>query len=159
MAKGKAKAKANLTVPHKNVYLRMSYLYQAATYLSHTTEHANSTVKEDESTSNDTESAGSRSSQTKFLLNQIRGVTRKAQIGLHSELKRTICKRCDALLLPGQTATVVVENASKNGQKAWADVLVLKCNGCQFVKRFPVGQTRKTKGSDIAIKHDTRNCT
>lgn len=79
------------------------------------------------------------------LLAHLRAVSRKSQIRLAPDLKRSICKRCDALLVPGSTSTNHLENKSRNGSKPWADVLVVTCIACQAAKRYPVGAKRQPK--------------
>jgi ribonuclease P protein subunit RPR2 len=41
-----------------------------------------------------------------------------------------------------------IENLSKGGRKPWADVLVVRCRVCGFVKRYPVGARRQRKKKD-----------
>ncbi|RYP86163.1 hypothetical protein DL769_000775 [Monosporascus sp. CRB-8-3] len=60
-------------------------------------------------------------------------------------MKHTICKYCDTLLVEGHTSTSFVENQSKGGKKPWADVLVVKCNTCGGLKRFPVQAPRQKR--------------
>ncbi|RYP05947.1 hypothetical protein DL765_009671 [Monosporascus sp. GIB2] len=60
-------------------------------------------------------------------------------------MKHTICKYCDTLLVEGDTSTSFVENQSKGGKKPWADVLVVKCNTCGGLKRFPVQAPRQKR--------------
>jgi ribonuclease P protein subunit RPR2 len=72
-------------------------------------------------------------------------VSRKAQLRLSVDMKRTICKRCNTILVHGRTATQTLENASKGGKKPWADVLVLECKVCGGKKRFPMGMEKQAK--------------
>jgi len=69
----------------------------------------------------------------------MRSVAKKSVMRLGPQIKRTICKRCDTLLVPGVSCENRIENASKGGKKSWADVLVVECMACGTVKRFPVG--------------------
>jgi ribonuclease P protein subunit RPR2 len=62
-------------------------------------------------------------------------------------LKRTMCKRCNTILVHGSTATQTLDNTSKGGKKPWADVLVLECKLCGGKKRFPVGAKKQEKKS------------
>ena len=92
-----------------------------------------------------TETIGPAATPSQRLLAHVRTILRKSQIRLAPHMKHSICKRCDALLLPGSTSTINVENKSKNGNKPWADVLVIVCNACGTAKRYPVGATRQLK--------------
>ena len=86
--------------------------------------------------------------QQRYLLSHIHGVAQKSRIKLSSGLKRTICKRCYALLTPGLTSCETIENNSKNGEKPWADVHIVRCTACGAVKRYPVGAKRQPKKKD-----------
>ena len=83
------------------------------------------------------------------LSSHLRGVSLKGQVRLSRDLKRSICKCCNTILIPGCTSTTTIENQSRGGKKPWADVLVIECSTCGSKKRFPIGskrQTRKTAG-------------
>ena len=82
---------------------------------------------------------------SRHLVSQLRSVSLKGQIRLSQALKHSICKRCDALLVPGSTSSTRVENKSRGGKKPWADVLVITCHSCSAVKRFPVGAKRQPR--------------
>ena len=105
---------------------------------------------------------------------QIRAVARKTQTRLAQERKRSLCKRCNVLLTE-RYASVAIENKSKGvslavqkpdgvvepsdtavvgshglprvgaGKKPWADVLLLQCDVCGAVKRFPIGNGLQKK--------------
>ncbi|KAH0555684.1 hypothetical protein GP486_006371 [Trichoglossum hirsutum] len=82
---------------------------------------------------------------SRHLLSNLRTVSLKGQIRLLPSIKRSICKRCASLLIPGSSSTFRVENKSRGGKKPWADVLVVRCNACGTEKRFPVGAGRNPK--------------
>ena len=94
------------------------------------------------------------SSLSRYLLGHLRAVSLKSQIRLSPTMKHSICKRCDALLLPGFTSICRLENNSRGGRKPWADVIVLACNACGIEKRFPVGAKRQLK--KVARRSNTR---
>lgn len=77
------------------------------------------------------------SPQTHYLLTLMRSVSQKSQIRLSQSIKRSICHRCNGRLSTHSTAEI--ENLSRGGRKPWADVLVMKCCQCGYVKRYPVG--------------------
>lgn len=82
------------------------------------------------------------------LATHMRQVAQKSQIRLHTSIKHTICKCCSAVLIEGQTCRKYVENLSRDGKKAHADVLVLQCGVCGVKKRFPVGAKRQKRKSE-----------
>ncbi|KAF3768762.1 Rpr2-domain-containing protein [Cryphonectria parasitica EP155] len=140
-------------VSNRHIYSRISFLYQAATYLTEAgqkeTPHASSSQKTHSSENNGPaggDDAGGLATQdpatpqklSRQLLTDLRNVTLKSQVRISPDIKRSICKYCDSLLVDGQTSSSAVENRSKGGRKPWADVLVVKCYTCGGEKRFPV---------------------
>jgi len=113
--------------PNKHLHARTAFLYQAATYLTLQT---------------------NRSRLALELGSDLQQVSRKAQLHVSKEVKRSICKSCNSILIPGRTATQRIENASKGGRKPWADVLVVQCDLCGGKKRFPIGAKRQGKKCD-----------
>lgn len=85
------------------------------------------------------------SALSRQLLGHLRAVSLKGQIRLSPNMKHSICKRCDLLLVPGSSATVQTENKSRGGKKPWADVLVMTCTACGTAKRYPVGAKRQLR--------------
>jgi RNase P subunit RPR2 len=108
-------------------FARLSHLYQAAALLG---------IPNDTKSTKDIDTQG----LSRFYLHNFRSVARKQVLRVDSPIKRTICKRCESLLVPGVTSEHRIENKSKDGKKKWADVLVVECKACGTVKRFPVGQ-------------------
>ncbi|PQE32772.1 hypothetical protein CJF32_00001254 [Rutstroemia sp. NJR-2017a WRK4] len=150
MAKGQAN-KGVAKVPNKNLYSRVSYLYQAATYLAMREQSGL-----DELSSNDTEDLwpakkneskpeASLQPLSRRLLSDLRSVSLKGVMRMSPAVKNSICKNCQTLLIDGSTSTTEVENKSKGGKKPWADVLVRKCNTCGLEKRFPVAAERQPR--------------
>lgn len=151
------------TVPNRHIYARISFLYQASAYLAQTgktvpnapnshdiatSSIANADVNMENDDTNHTQeqpnltqvdrSITTAQNLSRKLLTDLRAVTHKSLIRASPDVKRTICKYCDTLLVDGQTSSSAVENASKGGKKPWADVLVVKCHTCGRAKRFPV---------------------
>lgn len=97
---------------------------------------------------------------SRHLISQLRSVSLKGQIRLSPTMKHSICKRCDALLVPGRTSSTHIENKSRGGKKPWADVLVVTCHACSAVKRFPVEAKRQSRrplrAGRQAIKQEKR---
>ncbi|KAF7870390.1 hypothetical protein EAF04_004135 [Stromatinia cepivora] len=145
-------------VPNKVLYSRISYLYQAATYLA---------LQDDESQKQPTEATASGSpvenamkDESKFeanitggsyhplarrLITDLRSVSLKGLMRMSPDMKHSICKNCQTLLMEGTTCTAQIENQSKGGKKPWADVLVRKCNTCGLEKRFPLAADRQPR--------------
>ena len=81
----------------------------------------------------------------RHLVTEVRSVSRKGLIRPSPRMKQTMCKRCDTLLVEGDTCKTLVENPSKDGKKPWADMMVIECNICGHVKRYPLGQARQKR--------------
>ncbi|KAI1811081.1 Rpr2-domain-containing protein [Poronia punctata] len=139
MAKSKGNQKASTSVPNKHLFSRLSYLHQAATSLGVQVE------KSGKDTDTDTDTDTTRLNLARHLLTTFRATSLKSQIRVSPAIKHTICKFCDSLLIEGKTSTSVVENRSKGGRKPWADVLVVRCDTCGGVRRFPVGAERQKR--------------
>ncbi|KAL2356690.1 RNAse P Rpr2/Rpp21/SNM1 subunit domain-containing protein [Cryomyces antarcticus] len=173
MAKGKP-SKTSTNGPNKHLHARISFLHQAANQLFTsrpvTLLHSGSgslnpgcTGAADEAVDALGESSrpglaakleptdSHRNPATGlplYLLSHLRAVSMKSQIRMSQEMKRSICKRCNTLLLPGTCSTRKAENRSKNGRKPWADVLLVGCASCGAEKRFPTGSDRQTRKSN-----------
>ncbi|KAG7890688.1 hypothetical protein KL905_000973 [Ogataea polymorpha] len=104
------------TVPKNDHYQRLGFLYQAAAQL-------------------DPNGALSR-----MYLRNMDVVAKKTVLKLDPSLKRTVCKKCHRLQLPGRTASIRIENTS-NAKSAENDVLAVSCV-CGTLKRYPIGRAR-----------------
>ena len=148
---GKAKAsKSGDGVPQKHLHSRISYLHQAATYLAYSLDAKNSVGF----ARSQRKHRGLQTNQTNHLLSQLQGVSKKSQIRLARNVKHSLCKRCDALLIMGLTSSERVINSSTGERKPGADVFETECRTCGTVKRLPVGQElikAKAKSDDREI--------
>ena len=145
----KVKPPKSKGVPNKHLHVRLSYLYQAATYLTLQTTMQDTTTtslrRDEQTTLHNTVQTQRQSPLALELGSDIQQVSRKGQLRLAVDLKRSMCKSCNTVLIPGRTATQAIENPSKGGKKSWADVLVVTCNLCGGKKRFPVNATKQLK--------------
>ncbi|KAF3992129.1 hypothetical protein FT663_01264 [Candidozyma haemuli var. vulneris] len=103
----------------KDHYARTSYLYQAAN--AHL-QNGNPVL-------------------ARAMARNVDQVAKRTVLKLSPHLKRSICKKCHSLMLPGLTMAIYMENESKKNSPK-ADVLVLTCNQCSTPKRFPIGKCR-----------------
>ncbi len=138
-----AKSKGSSVVPNRALHNRLSFLYQAAALLA----TAPAPESEPSAAVHTSEQNGLQRPQmegmSRRLLTDMRSVSHKARIRIGGDMKRTICKHCDTLLVEGVTCTSTVENQSRGGAKPWADVLIIKCKVCDRAKRFPVNARRE----------------
>ena len=156
----KVKPPKSKGIPSKHLHARTAFLYQAATYLTLQTS-PNDTFQASEDLAQTHSYRSVHCSPIPLQLgSDLQQVSRKAQLRLSVDVKRTICKRCNTILIHGRTATQAIENASKGGKKPWADVLVLECKVCGGKKRFPVGIDRQAKkGARLSVPEGTMSST
>ncbi|CAO2651281.1 Nn.00g095780.m01.CDS01 [Neocucurbitaria sp. VM-36] len=150
----KAKSSKPKGVPNKHLHARTTFLYQAASYLTLQNSAVGSKARVNlggKTTQSEEPQEGAQIDRPSPLALQLgadlQQVSRKGQLRLSIDLKRSMCKSCNAILIPGRTATQLVENKSKDGKKQCADVLVLECKICDSTKRFPIGATKQLKRS------------
>jgi ribonuclease P protein subunit RPR2 len=167
-----AKVKGNKGLPGAQSHLRARILYlsKAATYLQQKatcTPESNAAGAKKSMTKIASADAGGTPSPSKqgqqadsantralplglsrSYISQMRGVSLKSQLRLPADIKRSFCKRCDTLLVPGSTCVEGIQNTSHGHKKPWADVLVIHCSVCGTKKRFPQGQQRSKKLSE-----------
>lgn len=153
----------------KHLHARIAFLHKASVYMAQQSlpprSYADRHISEDSTPAppHDEKEAFSSSSvaadaspavaslQSRGLPNhlatQLRGVSRKAQLRLSHDIKRSLCKVCNAPLIPGRTSQTYMLNRSKQGSKACADVRVVSCLSCGVEKRFPTGAPRQKRKS------------
>lgn len=145
----KVKAPKSKGMPNKHLHARSTFLYQAATYLTLQTatqdEFAIDVAQDKESPPHAAPATQRHLPLALELGSDLQQVSRKGQLRLAVDLKRSMCKSCNTVLIPGRTVSQTIENPSKGGRKPWADVLVVTCLICGGKKRFPVGATKQLK--------------
>ncbi|KAG9185350.1 ribonuclease P protein subunit RPR2 [Alternaria panax] len=155
----KVKAPKSKGIPNKHLHARSTFLYQAATYLTLQTatqdEFAIDVAQDKESHPHDAPTTQRYSPLALELASDLQQVSRKGQLRLAVDLKRSMCKSCNTVLIPGRTVNQTIENPSKGGNKPWADILVVTCLICGGEKRFPVGATKQPKKAKRRTTHTT----
>ncbi|ESO87442.1 hypothetical protein LOTGIDRAFT_204481 [Lottia gigantea] len=97
--------KKKSSVAHKETYQRINYLYQAA-YLVLTTDSSNHSL-------------------CRFYTKTLKAIARRLVLRLHPNIKRTICKNCFLLLIPGVTTITRIKGKKDKYSET-------KCLGCGF---------------------------
>jgi len=150
----KVKAPKTKGIPNKHLHARSTFLYQAATYLTLQTATQEDIAADIARDKDDGSIETQRHSPLALELgSDLQQVSRKGQLRLAVDLKRSMCKSCNTVLVPGRTLTQNIENPSKGGKKPWADVLVITCLICGGKKRFPVGATKQLKKAKRIATH------
>lgn len=162
MGKAKKDKKANASIPQKSVHLRLAYLHEATTYLRNASQSSTPQAKQTQESAMAEEDLVFRdyaeAAQIRYLMSQMKGVSRKAVIRVQREVKRSVCKGCDEMLSNGSTSLETTENKSKDGAKSWADVLVVKCLNCGTSKRSPVGAHLLKQREGVSGREAIRQC-
>jgi ribonuclease P protein subunit RPR2 len=157
----KVKPPKSKGIPSKHLHARTTFLYQAATYLAlQTMSNEAPLVFGTVEQGTQPHDLSNHSPVALQLASDLQQVSRKAQLRLSVDLKRTMCKRCNTILVQGRTAIQTIDNASRDGKKPWADILILECKFCGGKKRFPVGAKKQPKKKERRASHkDTTSIT
>ncbi|KAI0775818.1 RNAse P Rpr2/Rpp21/SNM1 subunit domain-containing protein [Trametes elegans] len=126
-------------VANRDIVQRISFLYQASTYLisvSQSLPNPLENVKERHSRKRAKKDRLRHPRNTADLsrsyVGAMRSVGQKTMVRMDPSLKRTLCKGCDAVLIPGFTATVRVKPLRSHGGE-----VVYTCHACDTFKRIP----------------------
>ena len=128
---GKNKA-GNLKTKAPESAARMNFLYQAA-----------HTILDDKNSDEKSNSKTTKSNQivAAYYTQLMVGIGHKSVLRSSKELKRTICKGCRSLLLPGKTATVKIKTKEKR--------IGSQCNICKTEKLFPLNHVSKKEKKNL----------
>jgi len=80
-----------------------------------------------------TEERGGDPAAVKRFVQLARRIGMRYQVSLPSELRRRICRECDAILVPGRTARHRVTQGR----------LIVTCLQCGVIKRYPFRRVAK----------------
>ncbi|XP_065066311.1 ribonuclease P protein subunit p21-like [Rhopilema esculentum] len=124
--KSKKKQKS-FFVPNREAYDRINFLYQAA----HLTLSQNPENVE----------------LSRFYISTAKKITEKLVLKIDPKIKRTICKCCHALLIPGITSTHRLQGKREKH-------MVVSCLTCKTVKRWRTSKCNVSK--DEALELDEK---
>ncbi|KAI0823617.1 Rpr2-domain-containing protein [Trametes gibbosa] len=137
---------ANLNgVANRDIIQRINFLYQASTYLNTISQTLTSTSADTNIQTTLQPSKGRSKKKQKLrhpkdaaelsrsYVGTMRTVGQKTMVRMDPSMKRTLCKTCDTVLLPGSTVTVRIRpSLQPNGQS-----VVHTCLTCQTLRRIP----------------------
>ncbi|KAL0572066.1 hypothetical protein V5O48_009884 [Marasmius crinis-equi] len=142
-------------VANRDIIHRLNFLYQASVYLngmdqSHHSSSAQSEPEPSASTSTPmnmniseeqrTESRKKRRKPRKIgikdlarsYIDTMKVVGTKTTVRMDPSIKRTLCKGCNTVLVPGSTASVRVKSSPTHGH-----IITYTCLECQALRRLP----------------------
>ncbi|KAH9892669.1 Rpr2-domain-containing protein [Cubamyces lactineus] len=132
-------------VANRDIVQRINFLYQASAYLSTISQSLH--PSDGDAAKTDRRKARSEKKHKKrpnlrhprniaelsrSYVGTMRIVGQKTMVRMDPCLKRTLCKGCDAVLIPGATTTVRVHPLPSHGE-----AVVYTCTNCQTIRRIP----------------------
>ncbi|KAI0675402.1 RNAse P Rpr2/Rpp21/SNM1 subunit domain-containing protein [Trametes maxima] len=145
---------ANLnSVANRDIIQRINFLYQASTYLNSLSQSLPPTTDDVKQppTAKNRGSVRQKRKKIKTLrhpngtaelsrsyIGTMRIVGQKAMVRMDPSIKRTLCKECDTILIPGPTATVRVKALPSHGQ-----AVIYTCLTCHTSRCIPAPPEEK----------------
>ncbi|OCH93759.1 Rpr2-domain-containing protein [Obba rivulosa] len=158
------------SVTNRDIIQRMNFLYQASAYLNSISpargpQPSESRIKslpaqDDTGSSQAQPSAGKQKRLEKLRMRHpttahelarsyvksMRSIGQKTTVKMDPAVKRTLCRKCDVVLIPGATATVRVKTSSSHGH-----IMCYTCMSCKTTRRIPAPPILDPSGpSEIA---------
>ncbi|ESK92048.1 ribonuclease p 21kda subunit [Moniliophthora roreri MCA 2997] len=127
-------------VANRDIMHRLNFLYQASVYLNSIDDSGSSSQKQPTpdvtQKSNRQKKRKSRRAGPKNLaksyIDTMKLVSTKTIVRMDPSIKRTLCKGCSTVLMPGSTATVRIKASSSHGH-----VMTYTCTECRTSRRIP----------------------
>ncbi|KAJ3761951.1 RNAse P Rpr2/Rpp21/SNM1 subunit domain-containing protein [Lentinula raphanica] len=142
------------SVSNRDVMQRLNFLYQASVYLNNV--HSSSTLEPSVSTSGSIPTSKGKKRRCMDLndlsrnyIETMRGVGTRTTVQLDPSVKRTLCKGCNTVLVPGSTATVRTKTSSTH-----THIMVYTCTSCRYSYRIPATPIMKTDDANAALEMD-----
>ncbi|KAI8814778.1 RNAse P Rpr2/Rpp21/SNM1 subunit domain-containing protein [Cladochytrium replicatum] len=139
---------------HRDAFQRMNFLYQAAQLYSniaaehyHDKQHGQATKEEQTQVPNDR--LCRTTGLSRFYCRTMKVIAQKMVLRMDPQVKKSICQRCEAILVPGKTATA--RTFSKPISRI---VTTCLCCGCQ--RSLPTSsRSHKSIASDLPVNPET----
>ncbi|KAJ3855244.1 RNAse P Rpr2/Rpp21/SNM1 subunit domain-containing protein [Lentinula lateritia] len=128
------------SISNRDVIQRLNFLYQASVYLNNIHSSAPSSSQPvNHPTSK--KSQGKKSKKKRIVqlndlsrsyIETMKSVGTKTTVQVDPSVKRTLCKGCNLVLVPGSTASVRMRRSSTHGH-----IMIYTCSGCKHYARIP----------------------
>ncbi|KAK0244448.1 Rpr2-domain-containing protein [Armillaria nabsnona] len=115
------------SVPNKDIIQRLNFLYQASVYLNGVT--SQSPPRRKRVTTSDL---------SRSYVSSMKIVGQKTVVKMDPSVKRTICKGCNTILVPGSTVTIRAKKSPSHGH-----LMVYTCTHCKTTRRIPAPPVEK----------------
>ncbi|KAM5534584.1 hypothetical protein V8D89_011788 [Ganoderma adspersum] len=127
---------ANLSsVQNRDIIQRINFLYQASTYVNSIAPPSDGAISSHRSSKkkkNTIRHPKNTAELSRCYVGAMRIIGQKTMVRMDPTLKRTLCKQCDTVLLPGSTASVRIKTSSSHRQ-----VVTYTCLACRACRRIP----------------------
>ncbi|KAH9839226.1 Rpr2-domain-containing protein [Rhodofomes roseus] len=129
------------SVTNRDILQRLNFLYQASAYLNTIAPHAATTKPEGKRATNHAAREELRrkkrhpattSDLSRNYVASMKAISQKATVKMDPTIKRTICQKCNTVLIPGVTEEVRVR-----GSRIHGNLVTYACTACGFVRRIP----------------------
>ncbi|KIK09695.1 hypothetical protein K443DRAFT_298120 [Laccaria amethystina LaAM-08-1] len=156
------------SIANRDIIQRLNFMYQASVYLQSlstfaSTSSTSSADSMDQSGVSPCEASGSVTEPSsppkaakgkrkrvigrkktvndlaRSYVHALKVVGQKTTVKMDPSIKRTLCKGCNVVLVPGSTAIVRVKRSSSHGHS-----VVYTCTGCKTSRRIPAPPTART---------------
>ncbi|KAF8310059.1 RNAse P Rpr2/Rpp21/SNM1 subunit domain-containing protein [Cantharellus anzutake] len=127
-----------LSIPNKELIQRMSFLYQSTVYLGALSNATPPT------------SPSKRRSFSNLARNQasiLRSIGAKAQIRMDPAVKRSMCKSCNSILIPGSTCSTRIKSSPIHGNRR--TTTCLNCHTSRSIPSPPEPRDGKETASSL----------
>jgi len=142
MGKRKEKNSEPRLIQHREIYQRMNFLYQAATLMTTITANISPPPSPTTSTTSTSQQPSvsvqeqvlqqeelsikpvNLASLGRFYVNTMKTIGTKQVLRIDPSIKRTICKRCETILLPGATSRIRI----KSRPEPHLQIMCTECN-------------------------------
>ncbi|KAK0485346.1 RNAse P Rpr2/Rpp21/SNM1 subunit domain-containing protein [Armillaria luteobubalina] len=114
------------SVPNKDIIQRLNYLYQASMSLNGVTSQSSPRRKR------------VTTSDSRSYVSSMKVVGQKTVVKMDPSVKRTICKGCNTILVPGSTVTIRANKSASHGH-----VMAYTCAHCKTTRRIPASPAEK----------------
>ncbi|TFK53537.1 Rpr2-domain-containing protein [Heliocybe sulcata] len=112
-------------ISSRDILQRMNFLYQAGAYLSTLPAEASSREAPHPA-------AGQKRRKARAYVDSMRTVGQRTVVKLDPSVKRTLCRSCNLILIPGTTATVRIKSSPSHEH-----VVTYTCTTCNSARRIP----------------------
>ncbi|KAG7443158.1 Rpr2-domain-containing protein [Guyanagaster necrorhizus] len=129
-------------VPNKDIIQRLNFLYQASVYLNGVTSQAPPRRKKQKRVTT--------CDLSRNYVSSMKTVGQKTTVKMDPSVKRTICKGCDTILVPGSTVTIRVNKSPSHGH-----LMVYTCTHCRTSRRIPAPPVDRSSDTEVVDSSTT----